>query len=296
MKFAVNALNFGLHGSAETLAAWARNAEDAGFHAVMVSDHVAVTPDVAEQYPAPFFDPFATLAWLAGQTQRVRLGTTVAILPYRSPLLTARMAANIDHFSGGRLILGVGISWPKQEYAALDVPFSKRGRITDDYLSAITRLWTQDTASIETPSVTFHDVQSGPRPVQQPHPPIWVGGNSPAAANRAVRFGTGWHPINVSPTWLADEGLPALRAAAQREGHPVPALQPRIVLPHDGLDAAALRRVRDDLLAFEELGAEYVLFDSYPGKPDAQRPFAEDWAMFEALAEHVLDLGGETVR
>ncbi|MDT0305224.1 TIGR03619 family F420-dependent LLM class oxidoreductase [Streptomonospora wellingtoniae] len=296
MRFAVNALNFGLHGTAETLAAWARNAEDAGFHAVMISDHVAVTPDVAEQYPAPFFDPFATLAWLAAQTERVRLGTTVAILPYRSPLLTARMAANIDHFSGGRLILGVGISWPEQEYAALDVPFSKRGRIADDYLAAITELWTRDTASIDTPSVSFSDVQTGPRPVQDPHPPIWVGGNSRAAATRAARFGSGWHPINVTPGWLAEEGMPMLRAAAEREGRPVPALQPRIALPQEGLDAGALRRVREDLLAFEDLGADYVLFDSYAGTPERQRPFADDWAMFATLAERVLDLDGGTVR
>src|SRR5215203_89997 len=123
MKFGVNVLNFGAHATSSGLRGWARFAEDTGFHSAMISDHIAVTPDVAEQYPAPFYDPFTTLAWFAGLTERVELGTTVAVLPYRSPLQTARVTANIDRFSGGRMILGVGVGWARQEYAALKVPY-----------------------------------------------------------------------------------------------------------------------------------------------------------------------------
>ncbi len=94
----------------------------------MVSDHVAVTPDVAEQYPAPFYEPFTTLSWLAGVTERVRLGTTVLIVPYRHPLLVARMAANLNELSGGRFVLGVGVGWARQEFEALGVPFDRRGQ------------------------------------------------------------------------------------------------------------------------------------------------------------------------
>lgn len=134
MRFGVNILNFGAGTDPTTLSGWARYAEDRGFGFAMISDHVAITPDVAEQYPAPFYDPFITLAWLAGQTERIELGTTVAIVPYRHPLHTARVAANIDRFSGGRLIVGVGVSWPRQEYAALGVPFTQRGAVADEYL------------------------------------------------------------------------------------------------------------------------------------------------------------------
>src|SRR5439155_25325190 len=103
----------------------------------MVSDHIAVTPDVAEQYPAPFYEPFTTLAWLAGITGRVRLGTTVLIVPYRHPLLIARMAANLNDLSGGRLVLGVGAGWAAHEFAALGVPFRPGGNLTDDYLRSV---------------------------------------------------------------------------------------------------------------------------------------------------------------
>ncbi|MEU5529493.1 LLM class flavin-dependent oxidoreductase [Micromonospora chersina] len=106
---------------------WAQTVEGLGFDLLMVSDHIAVTPDVAEQYPAPFYEPFTTLSWLAGVTRRVRLGTTVLIVPYRHPLLTARMAANLYRLSGGRLVLGVGVGWARQEFEALGVPFRRRG-------------------------------------------------------------------------------------------------------------------------------------------------------------------------
>lgn len=179
MKIAVNALNFGPGATAENLRGWARFAEDTGFHALMISDHVTVTPDVAGQYPAPFFDPFSTLAWLAGVTERIELGTSVAILPYRSPLQTARVVANIDQFSGGRMILGAGVGWAKQEFDALGVAFERRGAITDEYLTAIRRHWAKETASMDGEFASFTDVSTEPLPVRTP--PVWVGGASRAA-------------------------------------------------------------------------------------------------------------------
>src|SRR4051812_23224944 len=177
----------------------------------MVSDHVVITPDVAEQYPAPFYEPFTTLSWLAGVTERVRLGTTVLIVPYRHPLLVARMAANLQRLSGGRLVLGVGVGWARQEFAALGVPFERRGRLTDEALATVRAAWA-DEADYAGPPV-----------------PIWVGGHSAAALRRAVRYGDGWHPLRFRPGWLPG-AADRLRALAEEAGRPVPALVPRILL------------------------------------------------------------------
>ncbi len=128
MEIGVNVPNFGPGTDPGRPARWARTVEGLGFDLLMVSDHVAMTPDVAEQYPAPFYEPFTTLSWLAGVTSRVRLGTTVLIAPYRHPLLVARMAANLNQLSGGRLVLGVGVGWARQEFDALGVRSSGGAR------------------------------------------------------------------------------------------------------------------------------------------------------------------------
>jgi len=137
----VNVPNFGPGTAPGTLRRWAQTVEGLGFDLLMVSDHIAVTPDVAEQYPAPFYEPFTTLAWLAGITGRIQLGTTVLIVPYRHPLLIARMAANLNELSGGRLVLGVGVGWAVQEFEALGVPFQQRGKLTDAYLRTLRAAW-----------------------------------------------------------------------------------------------------------------------------------------------------------
>ena len=137
MKVGVNLINYGPGVTPDSLARWATLAEALGYPFVMVSDHVAITPDVQAEYPAPFYDPFVTLAWLAGSTSEIELGTTVAVLSYRHPLQVASMSQTIDRLSGGRFILGVGVGWAKKEFTALGVPFEKRGAITDDYLAAI---------------------------------------------------------------------------------------------------------------------------------------------------------------
>src|SRR3984893_18326616 len=230
MKIGVNILNFGPGTNLASLERWAQLAEGLGYHFAMISDHVAVTPDVHSRYPAPFYDPFIALAWLAGVTKNLELGATVIILPYRHPLLTARMAANIDHLCRGRFILGVGVGWTKQEFQALGVPFEQRGAIANEYLAVIKKCWANDVVSHDGRYVSFREVHTGPRPVRSPHPPIWVGGRSESAMRRAVRYGDAWHPIRFRIDWLANEGLPALRKIAA-EGAPVPALCPRIQAP-----------------------------------------------------------------
>ena len=304
MKVGVNLLNFGPGVSPSTLLQWAQVAEALGYHSVMISDHIALTPDVRERYPEPFYDPFVALSWLAGQTHALALGTTVCVLPYRSPLQVARMVANLDQLSGGRFIFGVGLGGVELEFAALGVPYHRRGACADDYLAAMKVLWTNDVASYQGEFVSFDEV-TGPRPVQQPHPPIWVGGRSDAALRRAVRFGDGWHPNRFTLGWLRDTGLPRLRQMAQEAGRTTPDLCPRIrmrltegPLPEDGRmpGEGSLEQVRRDLYELQELDARHVLLDWYSGDLEATRHHETGWRMLSVLAEQVLDLRGESLR
>ena len=281
MKFGVNLLNFGPGATPDSLSRWTRFAEAVGFHFVMVSDHVAITPDVAERYPAPFYEPFTTLSWLSGITDKMELGTTVVIVPYRNPIPAARMGANLDRITGGRFIFGVGAGWARREFEALGIPFHQRGAITDDYLAAIKALWTNDIATYEGRFVSFREVGTTPRPVTSPHPPIWVGGSSEAALRRSVRFGDAWHPIRFEIDWIRDHGLPNLRRIADNEGRAVPSLCPRMKLRLTASILAKDRRlagegtmdqVRRDLETLQSLGADYVLLDTYFDDPEGSRP------------------------
>lgn len=305
MKVGVNLLNFGPGAEPDVLARWAGLVEDLGYHLLMTSDHVAITPDVQERYPAPFYEPFTMLGWLAALTRRVELGTTVIILPYRHPLETARAMATADRLSGGRLIFGVGVGWARQEFEALGLPFHRRGAMADDYLAAIKACWTHDQASYSGPFVTFRDVHTAPRPARAPHPPIWVGGATDAALRRAVRHADGWHPIRVRVDWLRDTGLPRLHEIADKEGRPVPALCPRIRLHLTDTPAPEATRVagegtvdqvRHDLAALERLGASYVLLDTFTGDVDATRRPEPGWRMLATVAEQLVDLGRGIVR
>ncbi|MEW9555803.1 LLM class flavin-dependent oxidoreductase [Nonomuraea sp. NPDC050783] len=267
MHLGVNVPNFGPGTDPGVLREWARTVEGLGFDLLMVSDHVVITPDVAERYPEPFHEPFTTLSWLAGVTTRVRLGTTVLVLPYRHPLLVARMAANLDRLSGGRLVLGVGVGWSSQEFAALGVPFAERGRLTDEYLTALHDAWHAGTGG-------------GDSPV-----PVWVGGNSEAAIRRAARFGHAWHPLRGTLPWM--------RSAVAR--HPEVAFAPRIALRltaepvEDGgrlAGVGTLEQVLDDLAQLRALGAGTVLLDPYHGDPEETRRPETAWQALTAVATH----------
>ena len=303
MKFGVNLINFGPSARPDSLARWAMLTETLGYHFLMTSDHIAITPDVQARYPAPLYEPFTTLGWLAGVTHRIEIGSTVVILPYRQPLVVARMAANVDQLSGGRLLFGVG--WSQQEFTALGVPFNRRGALTNEYLAALKTFWTNDVASFQGRYVAFTEVHTAPRPARTPHPPIWVGGASDAAMRRAVRYGDAWHPNRVRPGWLKHAGLPRLRQIADAEGRPVPALCPRIrlrltdaPLPDDQrlVGEGTLAQMRADLGALHELGAQYVLLDTFYDDVEATRHPEVSWRMLTTLAEKALDLTHETLR
>jgi probable F420-dependent oxidoreductase len=278
VRLGVNVPNFGPGTDPGALERWTRTVEDLGFDLLMVSDHVAVTPDVAQRYPAPFYDPFTTLAWLAGRTQRMLLGTTVVIMPYRHPLLTAQTASNLDQLSGGRLVLGVGVGWARKEFAALGLPFAERGAMTDDFLAALRAVWSGDEiASYQGAYVSFEDVGTSLRPVggRDGAPPVWIGGHSGAALRRAVRFGDAWHPLALTIPEMRD-GLSRLVDVAGEMTLPVPGFAPRIKFKVTDAETVGddrqpgvgtLGQIRADLETIRALGAETVVFDPYHGDP-----------------------------
>jgi probable F420-dependent oxidoreductase len=299
IRLGVNVPNFGPATTPASLRSWIEFAEETGFALAMMSDHVAPTPDVTATYPVPFYDPFTTLSWLASFTTRLSLGTSVAILPYRHPLLTARITANLDQFTAGRFVLGVGVGWSEAEFAALGVPFAARGRLTDEFLAVVTGAWTEPNLSFEGEHVRFHDVATGPAPVRRPHPPLWVGGTGRAAVTRAARFGDAWHPVNPGRHWLPRVGLPRLADAAACLGNPIPSLCPRIKArltpdevagPDRPLGVGSLAQIRDDLVLLDGLGADVVVLDTNPDHPDQRRPAADDWHTLQTIAAGVADL------
>ena len=307
MKIGVNLINFGpgAHSHSQALRSWVQLAEALGYHLIMTSDHIAITPDVQSRYPAPFYEPLSTLGWLAGITQHIQIGTTVIILPYRSVLETARACACVDQLSGGGFILGVGIGWAQQEFQALGVPYHQRGAMTNEYLEALRLLWSQDVATFEGKFVSFKEVNTAPRPVQSPAPPIWVGGPSDAALRRAVLWGDAWHPIRIRTDWLRETGIPRLKEIAEREGRPMPAVCPRIRLrltetprPDDDRVAGegSLDQVHRDLAELEEMGCSYVVLDNYFDDPEAMRRHEASWRMLSVMAERVLDLENQSLR
>ncbi|MEV0618422.1 LLM class F420-dependent oxidoreductase [Nonomuraea sp. NPDC050404] len=182
----------------------AKHLEENGFSGLWHPDHVVMFEQYAPKYPYSsdgvpqlppgngWFDPLFVLAAAATTTTRLRLGTSIIILPERDPLVLAKQVATLDHLCGGRLDLGVGIGWSAEEYAALGIPWERRGARADEYIAAMRRLWQDLPASYEGEFVSFHDVLAWPQPLQRPGPPIIVGGQSPGALRRAARHGDGW--------------------------------------------------------------------------------------------------------
>jgi len=273
VRLGVNVPNFGPATTVEVLERWAHVAEGLGFDLLMMSDHVLVTRDVAERYPGPFHDPFTTLAWLAGRTSRIRLGTTVLIMPYRQPALTAQMAASLHRLSGGRFVLGVGVGWARQEFEALGVRYERRGRLTDEHLDEMHQIW----------GGGVEGVSAALAPDELPGPPVWIGGNSDAALRRAVVSGTGWHPLGFTMDWI-EAAVQRLTAFADEAGRALPTIAPRIKLrlsekpvtdPDREAGIGTLEQVLDDLARLKALGSETVVLDPYHGDPaELERPEA----------------------
>lgn len=258
-------------------------AEDLGFESVWVNDHVVFPGDLARLYGNQFLDPIALLPYLAACSERLLLGTTILVVPYRPPIPTAKALATIDRLSGGRLLVGVGAGHEPEESAALGVPYAERGRMTDEYLRTWIALWTQEPASFSGTYSSFDELRTLTPPVQQPHPPLLIGGRSAAALRRTIEFDAEWHPSTSDPGCIA-AGAARLREMAAARSKPAPGISVRfdVHVTSDESGATAevthaqggeiTRRVvspselRRLVAEFEELGADRMMLDLTPNR------------------------------
>lgn len=228
MKFGFNAPTAGALATPDNLTRFVVEGEKMGFDYATFSDHVVIPRDIHARYPYSETGEFPAgarldrheqlieVAWIAAKTTRLRLVTSVMVVPHRPPVLAAKQIAGIDVLSGGRLTLGIGAGWMKEEFDALGVPdFAERGKVTDEYMAACIELWTRDAPVFEGKYVRFSGLDFSPKPVQRPYPPIWVGGESGPAMRRTARYGDAWYPIGVNPAFPLDS-LKALKTGIDR--------------------------------------------------------------------------------
>jgi probable F420-dependent oxidoreductase len=254
----------------EALLTFAQEAERRGIASLWVSDHVVI-PRTTTGYgregsfphppDRPYLEPLTVLAAIAVATSRPRLGSSVFILGHRHPVVMAKMLTTVDALSNGRLICGVGVGWWKEELEILGTVFSTRGRQADEALRVFKALWTADHPSFEGEFFRFRDVGFAPKPVQKPHPPLWVGGNSPGAFRRVVTLGDGWH---ASPRTVAAfrDGLAQLRAAAEAAHRPFETIEISLRFGlSDALLAQGPQTIIDQLAEYKRLGVRHVLVE-----------------------------------
>ena len=239
-------------------------AEELGYESILIGDHVLPPRKINSKFPLPVEDPqihryqdqhwpdcFAMLGFMASITSSVRLGTSVFIVPYRHPAVTAKMIATLDKLSNGRIIAGIGSGWIEEEFNFLNAPFAERGRMTDEYIEVMKALWTDAHPRIEGRFVTIdRDVNFGPYPVHKPHPPIWVGGNTTAALRRVVRCADGWQPAGLMPDVIGQK-LDQLRSLMTEAGRDFSQLEITCMVGTDATEAVAE--------VFDKLGA-HVLY------------------------------------
>jgi probable F420-dependent oxidoreductase len=271
-KLGVVVRNMGPESTRERLLACARAAEAAGLDDVWVVDHVAIPPDDAEGSEGRYLDPLAALAFLAGATARIGLGTAVLILPYRPPLPTAKWIASVQELSGGRLRLGVGVGWMPAEFRALGVDRARRGALADEALAFLRRCFDAEAAG-DVVVANGQPFLFRPRPAR---PPIFVGGTPPHALARAVRFGDGWLPMGLDPEALRGP-IAELRRLASEAGRPPPEVVAMGSLPLEQPGRAAER-----VAALAQAGVTRIVH--------AQR--YADAAAFERIVERLAALPG----
>lgn len=233
MRFWLQLPQAGWVATRENVRLYATLAEELGLHGVWLGDHIVIPFDYTSQYPygelhpvppdRPFLEAYTTLAFVAGLTQRVRLAVTVAIAPYRHPLLHAKVAATLDVLSNGRLEVAVGSGWLREEFEALGADYPRRQRVTDEYLEAMCNLWTGEPCAYDGETVSFAKVQCLPRPAQLPHPPLWIGGAGSKAFDRMERFNAGWLGPDIALSALLEK-MAAFRARCDGNVRPLPSI------------------------------------------------------------------------
>ena len=290
MEFGFTLPNSGPLASPENLAILARRGEEMGFDVIGVGDHIVMPKSISSRYPYSESGDFPAggecleqptlLSFVASHTSTARLLTSVMVLPYRSPVFVAKMLATIDVLSRGRLIVGVGVGWMREEFGALgSPPYDERGAVGDEYINAFKELWTSDDPAFEGKYCSFRGISFAPKPVQKPHPPIWVGGESPSALRRAGRLGDAWYPIGNNPRFpLSTPGqlsdyISGVRRHADAAGKDPEKIdfaysagwyddRTARTLP-DGerrLFTGTPDQIAGDITSFEELGVRHLMF------------------------------------
>jgi probable F420-dependent oxidoreductase len=278
-----------------TIEAVGRKADELGFDSIWCNDHLAIPgareggatePAYAaaygEQRGQRIYEPLIVLAYLAAVTHRVLLGTSVYLLALRHPLLAAKQAVSIDRLSDGRLVLGVGVGWLESEFAALGVPYRQRGRRTDEAIAMLKTLCGDDSADFL------------PKPVQRPHPPLWIGGRSDAALRRAARSGDAWHPSHLTVEELRGQ-IPELRSECERAGRSPDEVavttRRKLVLDGSPADAGADRvlqggagAIAATVAELEQVGVAHLIVE-LPGSSEGELLERLDWFGREVLAE-----------
>jgi probable F420-dependent oxidoreductase len=286
----------GATATPDAIEALVARGEALGFSSVVIADHIVFPARADSKYPytadgrfpgqGDALEQLALMAFVAARTQRLRIVSSVMILPYRNPVFTAKALATIDVLSRGRVTVGVGVGWLREEFEALDAPdFDRRGAVSDEYLRIFKTLWTTSPASFAGEFYQFSDVQCLPRPVQTPHPPIWIGGHSRAALRRVARLGDGWHPVGANPAVpLGPDALRAsldeLRRLTAAEGRDPQALTITYKAPVYDTDRAipgtdrrpfsgSAEQIREDVETFGRLGVSELMFDVRGERLDA---------------------------
>ena len=275
----------------DALAAIARRGDELGFEWILTGDHIVVPNSIDSTYPyteggdfpgsasGVAMEQLTVLSFLAGQTQRIKLVTSVLIVPHRNPLVAAKALSTLDVLSKGRLVVGVGAGWMREEFEALELPpFEERGAVTDEYIRAYKELWTSDNPTFEGKYCRFSDITFLPKPVQQPHPPIWVGGESRAAIRRAGQQGDAWYPISSNPQFPLEEpeqlavGMRRLATQAERAGRDPAEVEAIFRTHHYRLErdgnsgdraafSGSVEQIAADIRQYEEMGVSGLVVD-----------------------------------
>jgi probable F420-dependent oxidoreductase len=272
MEFGLHLPHIGPLATRDGVLGMARAADAAGIDSLWVSDHVIVPRDYASAYPyspsgkmwipddAPFLEAVSTLLAVCAVTERARLGASVIVLPQRQPVLVAKQWATLDVLSGGRTIFGAGVGWLEEEFVALGAPFKGRGARCDEAIQLLERCWKESTVTFHGRYFRVDRLACEPKPLQQPRPPIWIGGHTAAAFRRVARFGDAWHGGGTIEVCRAT--IEAVRAEAEKIGRDPRTIE-LTIRDRGGIDIStreAREKTIERLLPYARLGATHFLF------------------------------------
>lgn len=322
MQYAFGALAQGIFANPENLSVLAATGEKLGFEVMWVNDHVVMPLSIDSRYPytdtgqfnefgdtGDYLEQLTVLSFLASRTSTVKLLTSVMVVPYRDPVLTAKILATADVLSDGRVIVGCGAGWMREEFEALGrPPYEQRGSVTEEYIRIFKNLWTEQEPSYAGRYASYSDIAFEPKPLQRPHPPIWVGGESMPALRRTARVGDAWFPIIDNPRNPLDTaerfagGVAQMRQVAEGEGRDPDTIEISFAIniyddcrEHTGRDGArrvftgSAEQIASDIRAYKASGAKCVMFGF---EVDAASPNATLEQM-QRFAENVRPLVGE---